>query len=198
MTEAEVRQVPTAEDLVMHVREAVTAIVRDALNEAGRLREEADEKLARFDAINSELSALKLERHSLRHDLAEIPARLHLSRLDALVDDTVGEDPDSLQSRYVVVRERLPVAESRIVRLENELSHLCAGGSRPAKVRNDRHLLKHNGREPALDALNDAAKAVEDLCESLPDVVTKAASDLLRERKRVRDGQAQLWGQSKA
>lgn len=53
-------------------------------------------------------------------------------------------------------------------------------------------------REQVLDTLNDAAKAVEALRVALPDVVTQAAEDLIRARKRVRDGQNSLWGQAKA
>jgi predicted nucleic acid-binding Zn-ribbon protein len=195
--EAETRSAPTADDLVRDVREGVAAIVRDALAEAGRLREEADENLARYDGIASELAALKVEKHSLKHELEGIPDRISRARLDSLVYGD-AEDPDLLQRRYVVVRERLPVVEARIGRLTAELSNLVAGGGRPAQVRNERHLLKHNGREPALDALNDAAQAVEALRKDLPGVVEKASEDLLSERKRVRDGQTQLWGQSKA
>jgi predicted nucleic acid-binding Zn-ribbon protein len=196
--EAKLRDVPTVEALVEHVRQGVEEIVREALAEAEHLREEADEKLERYDGITSELAALRLEKHSLKHELQDLPARVHVAALDSLAVSYVGEDPDSLQSRYVTARERLPVVEARIGRLENELANLVAGGSRPAKVRNERLLLKHKVREPALDTLNDAAQAVEALRESLPVLVEKAAEDLIRERKRVRDGQTQLWGQAKA
>ncbi len=198
MTEAKLREVPTTADLLAEVREGVAAIVRDALAEADRRREEADEKLAHYDAATRELAALKLEKHGLAHELQELPGRLHVARLDGLVDDPVGEDANLLQNRYVQARERAPVVEARIVRIEAELANLVAGGSRPAKVRNERFVVSHNAREPVLDTLNDAAKAVEALRKDLPDVVEKAAEDLLSERKRVRDGQTQLWGQSKA
>jgi uncharacterized protein YoxC len=193
----EVREVPTAEDLLAGVKEDVAEIVRAALEEAATLRSEADECLERYDATTGELTRLRLELHALTHDLQDLPDRITRARLDSLVYG-VGEDPDSLQARYIQVRERAPVVEARIGRLENELSSLVAGGSRPAQVRNERHLLKHKGREPALDVLNDAAKSVEALRKAIPDVVTKAAEDLLSERKRVRDGQTQLWGQAKA
>ncbi len=192
---------PTSEDLVMHVREAVTAIVRDALNEAERLREEADESLERYDDTNRELVRLRVERHSLTHDLVEIPGRLHVAKLDGLVPDGVGEDPDSLQSRYVAARERLPVVEARIGRLEAELANLVAGGSRPAKVDPSggaRRLVKHTAREPALDVLNETASALERLRDQLPDVVKDASADLRKERDSLRDGQNTLWGLAKA
>jgi BMFP domain-containing protein YqiC len=196
--EAKLRDVPTVEDLLAGVREGVEEIVREALAAADRLREQADEKLERFDGITSELARLRVERHSLTHDLVELPGRLNVAKLDGLVPDGVGEDPEDLQNRYVAARERAPVVEARIARLEDELADLVAGGSRPAKVRDARLLLKHKVREPALDTLNDAAKAVEALRKDLPVLVEKAAEDLVRERKRVRDGQTQLWGQSKA
>ncbi len=189
---------PTTDDLVRDMREGVAAIVRDALNEAERLREEANETLERYDAATGELTRLKLERHALAHDLQELPARVHVAALDGLVDDSVGENAEDLQNRYVQARERAPVVEARIARLADELATLVSGGSRPAKVRDERHLLKHKSREPALDALNETATALERLRADLPEVVEKAAEDLIRERKRVRDGQAQLWGQSKA
>jgi predicted nucleic acid-binding Zn-ribbon protein len=195
--EAETRSAPTTDDLVEHVREGVEVNVRDALAEAERLRSEADEKLAHYDGITSELAQLRLELHGLRHEVEGIPDRLAKARLDSLVYG-VGEDPNLLERRYVAVRERLPVAESRIARLESELASLVSGGSRPAKVRNERHLLKHKGREPVLDALQEAAKAVEALREELPDVVEKASEDLIRERNTTRDGQNSLWGQAKA
>lgn len=195
---SEVMQTPTTDDLVQHVREGVEALVRDALAEADRLREQADEKLESYDAATGELTRLRLELHALKHDLADLPARVHIAALDGLVPDSVGENAEDLQNRYVQARERAPVVEARIARLADELAAITAGGSRPAKVRNERFILLHNAREPAMDTLNDAAKAVEDLCESLPDVVTKASEDLIRERNTTRTGMNQLWGQAKA
>lgn len=197
MTAAEIREVPTATELVEHVRAGVEEIVREALAEAERLHSEADEKLERYDATTAELAQLRLELHALKHELEELPARVHVAALDGLVPDSVGEDAEDLQNRYVAARERHPVVEARIGRLENELANLCSGGSRPAKVRNERFVLLHNAREPAMDALNDAAKAVEALRKDLPDVVEKAAADLIRSRNTTRDGQNSLWGQAK-
>jgi chromosome segregation ATPase len=200
MTEVRTRDVPTVEALVEHVREGVAEIVRDALEEAEHLREQADEKLQRYDGITSELAALRLEKHSLKHELQDLPARVHVAALDSLAVSYVGEDPDSLQSRYVTARERLPVVESRIARLENELANLFAGGSRPSKVSTDggqRRLVKHNAREPILDTLNETASALERLRADLPDVVKDASDDILKERDSLRDGQNQLWGLAK-
>ena len=70
-----------------------TGSSREALEEAASLREEADEKLARYDAATSELAALRLEKHALKHDLEEIPERINKARLDALIPDDAGEDP---------------------------------------------------------------------------------------------------------
>lgn len=195
--EAEVRQTPTTDDLVQHVRAGVEEIVRDALAEAERLREEADETLERYDDLVNELARLRAERHALTHDLEGIPDRLAKAKLDGLVPDSGGEDPDLLQRRYIQVRERLPVATARIGRLEEELASLVSGGSRPAKVHNERFVLLHNAREPVLGTLNVAAQAVEALREALPDVVEKAAEDLIRERNTTRDGMNQLWGLAK-
>lgn len=196
--EAETRSTPTTDDLVRDVREGVEKIAREALEEAAQIHAEADEKLARYDAASSELARLRLEHHALTHDLEELPGRLHVARLDGLVPDSHGENADSLQTRYIQARERLPVVEQRIVRLENALANLVAGGSRPAKVRNARMLLKYNARQPAMDALNEAAATLVALHASLPDVVEKAAEDFRRERFRVRDSQNVLWGQAKA
>jgi hypothetical protein len=194
----QVREVPTAEALVEHVREGVEEIVRDALAAAERLREEADEKLAHYDAATRELAALKLEKHGLAHELQELPARVQVAALDGLVPDERGEDPDLLQRRYVQARERLPVATARIGRLEDELSRITSGGSRPAKVRDARLLLKHKVREPALDVLNETFNALERLRADLPDAVKDATADLQRERDTLRDGQNQLWGLARA
>lgn len=97
----EVREVPTAEDLLSGVREGVEAMVRDALNEAERLRSEADETLQQYDATTGELARLRLEIHGLHHEAAEIPERINKARLDGLVPDSHGEDPEDLQRRYM-------------------------------------------------------------------------------------------------
>jgi hypothetical protein len=197
----EVRQAPTAEDLLAGVREGVAEIVRDALAEADRLREAADEKLARYDATTGELTRLRLELHGLTHEAAEIPERINKARLDALVPNGGGEEPEALERRYVQARERLPVATARIDRLEDELSRITSGGSRPSKVDPSggaRRLVKHGSREPILDTLNETFNALERLRADLPDVVKDATADLRKERDSLRDGQTQLWGQSKA
>jgi chromosome segregation ATPase len=198
--EAEVRSTPTTDDLLQHVRAGVEAVVRDALEEATNLREEADETLARYDGVASELAALKVERHSLKHDLADLPPRVHVAALDGLAGGSVGENAEDLQNRYVQVRERLPVATARIARLEADLSRI-GSGSRPAKVSPEggaRRLVKHNAREPVLAVLNEAVNALERLRESLPDAVRDASDDLLKERDTLRSGQNDLWGLSKA
>jgi chromosome segregation ATPase len=195
---SEVRETPTTDALLAEVREGVAAIVRDALAEAERLREQADETLERYDAVTSELARLRVETHGLRHELEELPGRLHTAKLDALVPDSHGEEPEALERRYVAARERLPVAEARIARLEAQLVAITSGGSRPAKVRNERHLLKHTAREPALEVLNETATALERLRDQLPDVVKAATADILKERDSLRDGQNQLWGLAKA
>jgi uncharacterized coiled-coil DUF342 family protein len=199
MTEAKLRDVPTVEDLVQHVREGVEEIVRAALNEADRLREQADEKLESYDAATGELTRLKLELHALTHELEELPDRISRARLDALVYGG-GDDPNLLERRYVAVRERLPVAEARIGKLQEELSSIVAGGPRPSKVSTDggqRRLVKHTGREPILDGLNETVNALERLRDQLPAVVKDASDDLLKERDTLRDGQNQLWGLAK-
>jgi chromosome segregation ATPase len=199
--EAEVRDTPTAEDLLAGVREGVEEIVREALEEAASLREQADEKLQRYDGITSELAALRLEKHALKHDLADLPARVHVAALDSLAVSYVGEAPDLLQRRYVTARERLPVVEDRLSRLEDDLSRITSGGSRPAKVSPEggqRRLLKHESREPALDVLNETVNALERLRNQLPDVVKDVAADLQRERDTLRSGQNNLWGLAKA
>lgn len=191
----------TTDDLVRHVRDGVAQIVRDALEEAERVHEEANETLARYDSATGELAALKLERHSLKHDVADLPQRVHVAALDGLVDDHVGEDAEGLQRRYIQARERLPVAEGRIGRLEEELARLTSGGSRPAKINpqgGERRIVKHNSREGLLDVLNEAATALETLHAKLPDVVKDATAPLVAERDRVRAGQNDLWGQAKA
>jgi predicted nucleic acid-binding Zn-ribbon protein len=196
--EAEVRDTPTSEDLLAGVREGVEAIVRDALAEADRRREEADEKLAHYDATTGELARLRLEIHGLTHEAAEIPERINKARLDALVPDGGGEDPALLERRYVAVRERLPVAEQRLARLGLAL---LGSGSRPAKVDPSggrRRLVKHNARTPILDGLNETVNALERLREDLPDLVKDATADLRKERDTLRDGQNQLWGLAKA
>lgn len=172
--------------------------MREALEEAASLREQADAAVARYDGITSELARLRLERHALTHEADEIPDRLHRARLDGLVPDSHGEDADALERRYIQVRERLPVATARIGKLEEELASLVAGGSRPAKVRNERVLLKHNARSPVLDALQEAVGELRDLHEQLAEVVPKASEDLIRSRDATRDGQNTLWGQAKA
>jgi chromosome segregation ATPase len=197
----EVRETPTAADLLAGVREGVAAIVRDALAEAERLRAEADETLERYDATTGELARLRLELHALKHELADLPPRVHVAALDGLVPDSVGEDAEDLQRRYVQARERLPVATARIGRLEDELSSIVAGGSRPSKVEpsgGQRRLVKHESREPALDVLNETATALERLREALPDAVKDATADLRKERDTLRDGQNQLWGLARA
>jgi DNA repair exonuclease SbcCD ATPase subunit len=201
MTEAKLREVPTTADLLAEVREGVAAIVRAALAEAERLREEADEKLQRYDATTGELARLRLELHALKHELADLPPRVHVAALDGLVPDGVGEDAEDLQRRYVQARERAPVVEARIGRLEAELSNLRAGGDRPAQVNaqgGERRIIKHNANSPALDALNEAAATLQDLHEQLETVIPKTGEELLRTRDRVRDGQNQLWGLAKA
>ncbi len=198
---SEVRETPTTDALLAEVREGVAAIVRAALAEAERLREQADETLERYDAVTSELARLRLERHALTHELEELPARLHTAKLDALVPDSHGEEPEALESRYVQARERAPVVEARIGRLEAELSNLRAGGDRPAQVNaqgGERRIIKHNANSPALDALNEAAATLQDLHEQLETVIPKTGEELLRTRDRVRDGQNQLWGLAKA
>ena len=112
-----------------------------------------------------------------------------------------GEDPDSLQARYIQARERLPVAEQRLDRLDDELASITSGGSRPSKVDpsgGQRRLVKHEARIPILDGLNDVAEELERLRIQLPDVIEKATADLLKERDSLRDGQNQLWGLAKA
>jgi predicted nucleic acid-binding Zn-ribbon protein len=146
----EVRRAPTAEDLLAGVREGVEEIVRGALEEAAILREEADEKLAQYDALVNELARLRLEIHGLHHEAAEIPIRLQTARLDAMVQNGGGDDADALQARYIAVRERSPVAEDRLSRLDDELASIVAGGSRPSKVSPEgglRKLVKHTARE---------------------------------------------------
>ncbi|MEJ7873094.1 MAG: hypothetical protein WKF67_12625 [Rubrobacteraceae bacterium] len=49
----------TADDLLRDLRAGVKEIVRDALAEADRLREEADETLARYDEIVHEATRLR-------------------------------------------------------------------------------------------------------------------------------------------
>lgn len=201
MTAADLREVPTVEDLLEHVRAGVAEIVREALAEAERIHEEAARTVARYDAATAELARLRLEIHDLKHALAELPGRVHLANLDGLVPDDHGEDADLLQRRYVQARERMPAVEARIGHLEAELANLVAGGSRPAKVSpsgGQRHLLKHNANQPALDALNEAAAELRDLREQLEAVVPKDGEELLRTRDRVRDSQNMLWGQAKA
>jgi chromosome segregation ATPase len=196
----EAKQIPTADELVDNVRSGIEAIVRDALAEADRLHEEADEHLAHYDNLVNEATRLRSEIFGLRKDIADIPARLQTARLDALVYGG-GEDPDSLKARYIQARERLPVAEQRLGRLEDELSIIVSGGSRPSKVDpsgGQRRLVKHEARIPILDGLNDVAEDLERLREALPDVVTKATEDLLKQRDNLRNDQNMLWGQSKA
>lgn len=199
MTEAEVR-VPTADALLAEVREGVEAVVRDALEAATNLHEEAAATLERYDGITSELTRLKSEIHGLHHEAAEIPARLAKANLDSLIPDSGGEDAEDLQRRYIAARERLPVAEARIARLESELSSLVSGGSRPAQVNpngGQRKLLKHNATSPALDALNEAMATLNDLHEALEEVVPLGGEELRRVRQRVADSQNTLWGQAK-
>jgi predicted nucleic acid-binding Zn-ribbon protein len=197
----QVREATTStEDLLAGVREGVEEIVRGALAEAATLREEADEKLERYDAATGELTRLRLEVHGLTHEAAEIPERINRARLDAMVPNGGGDDADALERRYIQVRERLPVAEQRIGRLERELAAITSGGSRPAKVSAEggqRRLVKHESREPALDVLNETVNALERLRDQLPDLVKDATGDLQRERDSLRDGQNQLWGLAK-
>jgi hypothetical protein len=197
----QVREVPTASAILEEVRSGVEEIVRVALEEAEHLREVADETLARYDATTGELTRLRLELHALKHELADLPPRVHVAALDGLVDGGVGENAEDLQRRYVAARERPPVVEARIARLADELASLVAGGSRPAQVNADggqRRIVKHTGREPILDTLNETASALERLRADLPDVVKDATADLLKQRDSLRDGQNQLWGLAKA
>jgi chromosome segregation ATPase len=197
----EVREVPTADALLRDVREGVEEIARAALEEADRLREEADDLLQQYDAATSELASLRVEVHGLRHDIQELPQRVQIASLDALVPDEAGEDHDALQARYVAARERLPVAEARLSRLDVELASITSGGSRPSKVSNqggERRLVRHNSREIIVDTLNETAKELERLRIQLPDVVKKATADLLKRRDGLRNDQNMLWGQSKA
>ena len=198
MTEVDLR-VPTADALLAGVKEGVENIVRDALAEAERMREEADETLERYDDLVNELARLRAERHALKHDLEGIPDRLAKANLDSLVYG-VGEDPDSLQARYIQARERLPVAEQRLGRLEDELSAITSGGSRPSKVDpsgGPRRLVKHASRESIVDNLNEAVTALERLRVELPDVVKEATAPLIKERDGLRNGQNDLWGLAK-
>jgi hypothetical protein len=197
----QVREAPTTDDLLRDVREGVEEIVRAALAEAASLREQADEKLERYDAATGELTRLRLEVHGLTHEAAEIPERINRARLDAMVPNGGGEEPEALERRYVQARERLPVATARIGRLEAELANLVSGGSRPSKVDPSggaRRLVKHESREPALDVLNETASALERLRDQLPDVVKDATADLLKERDTLRSGQNDLWGLARA
>lgn len=190
----------TADDLVQHVRAGVEGLVRDALEEAHRLHSEADETLARYDEIVHEMTSLRAEIFGLRRDLEELPDRLAKARLGALVDDPVGEDPALLERRYVAARERLPVAEQRLSRLESELASIGSAGSRPAKVEPDggqRRLVKHESRASILDGLTEIVQDLERLRNQLPDVVGEAADPLIKERDQLRDGQNQLWGLAK-
>lgn len=91
--EAEVRSTPTTADLLAGVRSGVEAVVRDALEEAANLHEEADATLARYDEIVHEATRLRSEIFGLRRDLEGIPDRLAKARLDSLVPDDAGEDP---------------------------------------------------------------------------------------------------------
>ena len=143
---------------------------------------------------------MRSEIHGLRHDVAEIPARINKARLDRLVPDGGGDDPGSLQARYIQARERLPVAEQRLGRLEDELSAITSGGSRPSKVDpsgGPRRLVKHASRESIVDNLNEAVTALERLRVELPDVVKEATAPLIKERDGLRNGQNDLWGLAK-
>lgn len=93
MTEAEIREVPTADDLLAGVREGVEEIVRDALAEADRLHEEASAHLERYDDLVNEATHLRSEIFGLRRDLEGIPDRLAKAKLDSLIPDDAGEDP---------------------------------------------------------------------------------------------------------
>lgn len=57
----EVRETPTADALLRDVRQGVEEIVRAALAEAARLREEADATLERYDEIVHEATRLRAE-----------------------------------------------------------------------------------------------------------------------------------------
>jgi predicted nucleic acid-binding Zn-ribbon protein len=199
--EAEIREAQKVEEIVEHVRDAVAAIVVESLTEVIEIQDEAKRTIARFDGITSELAALKVEKHSLTHDLQEIPERINKARLDGLVPDGGGENPSELERRYIQVSERLPAANARIGKLESELSSLTAGGSRPARVNPNggtRKLLKHNATSPALDALNEAMATLNDLHKALEEVVPQGGEELRRVRQRMLDSQNTLWGQSKA
>lgn len=199
--EAEIREAQKVEEIVEYVRDAVAAIVVEALTEAIQIQEEATRTVERHDGITSEIAALKVEVHGLTHDLQEIPERINKARLDGLVPDGGGENPSELERRYIEVRERLPVAESRIDKLEKELANLTAGGSRPARVNpagGQRSLAKHNATSPALDALNEADFLLRELHAALETVIPEGGEELRRVRKRMLDSQNTLWGQSKA
>ncbi len=124
MTEVRTRETHTTDDLLAGVREGVEEIVRAALAEAASLREEADEKLAHYDNLVNEATRLRSEIFGPRKDIAEIPARLQTARLDAMVQKGGGDDAEDLQRRYVQARERSPVAEARLSRLEDEVAFL--------------------------------------------------------------------------
>lgn len=199
MMEAEIREAQKVEEIVEHVRDAVAAIVVESLTEVIEIQDEAKRTVERYDGITSEIAALKVEIHGLKHEVSEIPERINKARLDGLVPDGGGENPSELERRYIEVRERLPVAEARIARLESELSSLVSGGSRPAQVNpngGQRKLLKHNATSPALDALNEAMATLKDLHEALEEVVPKDGEELRLARKRVLDSQNVLWGQA--
>lgn len=201
MMEAEIREAQKVEEIVEHVRDAVAAVVVEALTEAIGIQAEATRTVERYDGITSEIAALKVERHALTHDLQEIPDRLAKAKLDGLVPDGGGENPSELERRYIQVSERLPAANARIGKLESELSSLTAGGSRPARVNpngGQRKLLKHNATSPALDALNEAMATLKDLHEALEEVVPLGGEELRLVRKRLLDSQNTLWGQAKA
>ncbi len=91
--EAEIRSTPTTDDLVRDVRAGVEEIVRDALTEAERQREEADAKLERYDDLVHEMTRLRGEVFGLRRDLEGLPDRLAKAKLDSLIPDDAGEDP---------------------------------------------------------------------------------------------------------
>jgi hypothetical protein len=199
MTAAEVRSTPT-DDLLAGVKEGVEEIVRAALEAATNLHERADETLERYDEIVHEMTSLRSEIFGLRRDVEGIPDRLAKAKLDSLLYG-VGEDPEDLQRRYIAARERLPVAEARIGKLQEVLASIVAGGSRPAKVSTEggqRRIVKHNARDPILSTLNDVAEDLERLRIQLPDVVKEATADLLKQRDGLRDGQNQLGGLAKA
>lgn len=201
MMEAEIREAQKVEEIVEHVRDEVAAVVVEALTEAIQIQREANLTVERYDGISVEIAALKVEVHGLKHEAEDLPARINKAKLDGLSPTVLGEDAEALKSRYVAARDRMPVAEARIDKLEAELSRLTAGGSRPARVNpngGQRKLLKHNATSPALDALNEAMETLQALHKALETVIPEGGEELRRVRKRMLDSQNTLWGQAKA